>query len=104
MYVKFPCFIYPAFIFVLWDDSPFGSLFSVTPLENFLILLNNVQSIFRKPKECKERHNILMDSTAADGADSAEDSGSSQPYPSTLPGIPKVMFFFLVIYFPLPLF
>ena len=31
-----------------------------------------------------------MDRTSVDGADSAEDSGSSQPYPSTLPGIPKV--------------
>ncbi|KAJ0980848.1 hypothetical protein J5N97_009103 [Dioscorea zingiberensis] len=45
--------------------------------------------IFRKPKECKERHKVLMDRSAGDGADSAEDSGSSQPYPSTLPGIPK---------------
>ncbi|KAG6401288.1 hypothetical protein SASPL_138140 [Salvia splendens] len=45
--------------------------------------------IFRKAKECKERHNVLMDRTSVDGADSAEDSGSSQPYPSTLPGIPK---------------
>ncbi|KAK4482956.1 hypothetical protein RD792_010129 [Penstemon davidsonii] len=45
--------------------------------------------IFRKAKECKERHNFLMDRTSVDGADSAEDSGSSQPYPSTLPGIPK---------------
>lgn len=45
--------------------------------------------IFRKAKECKERHKILMDRTVGDGADSAEDSGSSQPYPSTLPGIPK---------------
>ncbi|KAK9164591.1 hypothetical protein Syun_005493 [Stephania yunnanensis] len=45
--------------------------------------------IFRKPKECKERHKCLMDKNAGDGADSAEDSGSSQPYPSTLPGIPK---------------
>ncbi|PSS14086.1 Chromatin modification-related protein EAF1 B like [Actinidia chinensis var. chinensis] len=45
--------------------------------------------IFRKPKDCKERHKILMDGTVGDGADSAEDSGSSQPYPSTLPGIPK---------------
>ncbi|KAL0389856.1 UNVERIFIED_CONTAM: Chromatin modification-related protein EAF1 B [Sesamum calycinum] len=45
--------------------------------------------IFRKAKECKERHNFLMDRTSGDGADSAEDSGSSQPYPSTLPGIPK---------------
>ncbi|KAF9590529.1 hypothetical protein IFM89_035738 [Coptis chinensis] len=26
---------------------------------------------------------------AGDGADSAEDLGTSQPYPSTLPGIPK---------------
>ncbi|GER41181.1 helicase/SANT-associated, partial [Striga asiatica] len=47
------------------------------------------QCIFRKAKECKERHNFLMDRTSGDGADSAEDSGSSQPYPSTLPGIPK---------------
>uniref|UniRef100_A0A2P2MU04 Chromatin modification-related protein EAF1 B-like n=1 Tax=Rhizophora mucronata TaxID=61149 RepID=A0A2P2MU04_RHIMU len=45
--------------------------------------------IFRKAKECKERHKILMDKGAGDGADSAEDSGSSQSYPSTLPGIPK---------------
>ncbi|XP_031480917.1 chromatin modification-related protein EAF1 B-like isoform X2 [Nymphaea colorata] len=45
--------------------------------------------IFRKPKECKERHKALMDKNNGDGADSAEDSGSSQPYPSTLPGIPK---------------
>ncbi|CAI9107429.1 OLC1v1006779C1 [Oldenlandia corymbosa var. corymbosa] len=44
--------------------------------------------IFRNPKECKERHKILMDRTV-DGADSTEDSGSSQPYNSTLPGIPK---------------
>ncbi|KAF8402099.1 hypothetical protein HHK36_013051 [Tetracentron sinense] len=49
--------------------------------------------IFRKPKECKERHKTLMDRNAGDGADSAEDSGSSQPYPSTLPGIPKAIIF-----------
>ena len=30
-----------------------------------------------------------MERSAGDGADSAEDSGSSQSYPSTLPGIPK---------------
>lgn len=30
-----------------------------------------------------------MDRNAGDGVDSAEDSGSSQSYPSTLPGIPK---------------
>ncbi|XP_039117947.1 chromatin modification-related protein EAF1 B-like [Dioscorea cayenensis subsp. rotundata] len=35
---------------------------------------------FRKPKESKERHKALMDRSAGDGADSAEDSGSSQPY------------------------
>ncbi|GFZ17604.1 helicase/SANT-associated, DNA binding protein [Actinidia rufa] len=58
--------------------------------------------IYRNPKECKQRHKILMDETA-DGADSAEDSGSSQPYPSTLPGIPKailyIYYFFLNIKF-----
>ncbi|GMI76181.1 hypothetical protein like AT3G24880 [Hibiscus trionum] len=43
--------------------------------------------ISRKPKECMERHRILMD-RSGDGADSVDDSGSSQPYPSTLPGIP----------------
>ncbi|XP_027336682.1 chromatin modification-related protein EAF1 B-like [Abrus precatorius] len=48
-----------------------------------------IKCIFRKPKECKERHKVLMDRSAGDGADSAEDSGSSQSYPSTLPGIPK---------------
>ncbi|KAF8394106.1 hypothetical protein HHK36_020311 [Tetracentron sinense] len=51
--------------------------------------------IFRKPKECKERHKALMDRNAGDGADSAEDSGSSQPYPSTLPGIPKASIYLL---------
>ncbi|CAH9099825.1 unnamed protein product [Cuscuta epithymum] len=45
--------------------------------------------IYRKPKECRERHKILMDKTNSDAADSAEESGPSQPYPSTLPGIPK---------------
>ncbi|CAH9074311.1 unnamed protein product [Cuscuta epithymum] len=44
--------------------------------------------IYRKPMECKERHKLLM-VTNGDGADSAEDPGNSQPYPSTLPGIPK---------------
>ncbi|KAK9726544.1 hypothetical protein RND81_05G222400 [Saponaria officinalis] len=54
--------------------------------------INNIlqfKCIFRKPQECKERHKFLMDKPCGDGADSAEDSGSSQPYPSTLPGIPK---------------
>ncbi|CAJ1949473.1 unnamed protein product [Sphenostylis stenocarpa] len=53
-----------------------------------------IKCVFRKPKECKDRHKILMDRTG-DGADSAEDSGSSQSYPSTLPGIPKAWNFFL---------
>lgn len=35
-----------------------------------------------------------MDRGAGDGADSAEDSGSSQSYPSTLPGIPKARIIF----------
>ncbi|CAN6906881.1 unnamed protein product [Brassica oleracea var. botrytis] len=48
-----------------------------------------IKCIYRNPSECKERHKILMDKTASDGADSAEDSGTSQSYPSTLPGIPK---------------
>ena len=39
-----------------------------------------------------------MDRTG-DGADSAEDSGSSQPYNSTLPGIPKVKCNYLLILF-----
>jgi hypothetical protein len=48
-----------------------------------------IKYIYRNPTECKDRHKILMDKTAGDGADSAEDSGNSQSYPSTLPGIPK---------------
>ncbi|KAF8088527.1 hypothetical protein N665_0538s0025 [Sinapis alba] len=48
-----------------------------------------IKRIYRHPSDCKERHRILMDKTGADGADSAEDSGNSQAYPSTLPGIPK---------------
>ena len=56
-------------------------------------LRQHVQCIYRNPKECKERHKILMDGTTGDGIDSVEDSGSSQPYPSTLPGIPKAIIF-----------
>lgn len=37
-----------------------------------------------------------MDRTTGDGADSAEDSGSSQSYPSTLPGIPKACNLFFI--------
>lgn len=48
-----------------------------------------IKCIFRKPKDCKERHKSLVERTTGDGGDSPEDSGSSQPYPSTLPGIPK---------------
>eukprot|EP01018_Ginkgo_biloba_P025815 Gb_03424 [translate_table: standard] len=48
-----------------------------------------IKCIFRKPKDCKERHKSLMERTTGDGGDSPEDSGTSQPYPSTLPGIPK---------------
>ncbi|CAH8378414.1 unnamed protein product [Eruca vesicaria subsp. sativa] len=48
-----------------------------------------IKCIYRHPSDCKERHRILMDKTGGDGADSAEDSGNSQAYPSTLPGIPK---------------
>lgn len=36
-----------------------------------------------------------MDKSYGDGADSADDSGSSQSYPSTLPGIPKVKCHFI---------
>ncbi|KVH94229.1 HAS subgroup, partial [Cynara cardunculus var. scolymus] len=54
-----------------------------------------VKCTFRNSKECKERHKILMDRNTGDGADSAEDSGSSQPYPSTLPGIPEAIFCYL---------
>lgn len=59
-----------------------------------------MQCIFRKPKECKERHKLLMDRSAGDGADSAEDSGSSQSYPSTLPGIPKARILVLFLHWP----
>ncbi|KAJ0611689.1 putative transcription factor MYB-HB-like family [Helianthus annuus] len=53
-----------------------------------------LKCIYRKSEECKERHKLLMDRNNGDGADSAEDSGSSQPYPSTLPGIPEVTYIF----------
>ncbi|KAJ3691886.1 hypothetical protein LUZ61_000021 [Rhynchospora tenuis] len=46
------------------------------------------QCIHRKANECKERHQSLMETSALDGADSAEDSGSSQPY-TQLRGIPN---------------
>ncbi|OEL27980.1 Chromatin modification-related protein EAF1 A [Dichanthelium oligosanthes] len=33
------------------------------------------KSVHRQPKECKERHKVLVDRSSGDGADSAEDSG-----------------------------
>ncbi|XP_020406156.1 chromatin modification-related protein EAF1 B isoform X6 [Zea mays] len=48
-----------------------------------------LKCIYRRPNECKERHKLLTDKSCGDGADSADDSGSSQHYPSALPGIPK---------------
>lgn len=56
----------------------------------FLVPFLSLQSVHRQPKECKERHKVLVDRSSGDGADSAEDSGSSQHYHNTLPGIPKV--------------
>lgn len=47
------------------------------------------KSVHRQPKECKERHKVLVDRSLGDCADSAEDSISSQHYHNTLPGIPK---------------
>nr|CAB3460547.1 unnamed protein product [Digitaria exilis] len=49
--------------------------------------------VHRRPKECKERHKVLVDRSSGDGADSAEDSGSSQHYHNPLPGIPKACSF-----------
>ncbi|KAF9609980.1 hypothetical protein IFM89_019536 [Coptis chinensis] len=65
-------------LYMIWVQI--GSL-SMMPL---VVLCNS-----RNHKVRKERHKILMDRNVGDRADSAEDSGSSQPYPSTLPGIPK---------------
>lgn len=48
-----------------------------------------LKCIYRRPDECKHRHKLLTDRSSGDGADSADDSGSSQHYQSTLPGIPK---------------
>ena len=48
-----------------------------------------MQTVHRQPKECKERHKVLVDKSSGDGADSAEDSGSSQHYHFTIPGIPQ---------------
>ncbi|KAF0926677.1 hypothetical protein E2562_027117 [Oryza meyeriana var. granulata] len=47
------------------------------------------KSVYRQPKGCKERYKVLVDKNSGDGADSADDSGSSQHYHFTLPGIPK---------------
>jgi hypothetical protein len=55
-----------------------------------MIMASHVQCIYRRPHECKERHKFLTDKSSGDGADSADDSSSSQHYPPTLPGVPKV--------------
>lgn len=75
LFLSFPPHLHPS-TFLHWEIISWTS--------------QHVQCIFRKPKECKERHKVLMD-RSGDGADSADDSGSSQSYPSTLPGIPKVL-------------
>jgi hypothetical protein len=46
-----------------------------------------LKGIFRKPIDCKERHKCIMERTTGDGYNSLEDSGSSQPFPTTLHGI-----------------
>ncbi|KAB8100870.1 hypothetical protein EE612_031493, partial [Oryza sativa] len=51
--------------------------------------IEQFKSVYRQPKGCKERYKVLVDKNSGDGADSAEDSGSSQHYHFTLPGIPK---------------
>ncbi|XP_048137767.1 chromatin modification-related protein EAF1 B-like isoform X3 [Rhodamnia argentea] len=73
-----------ALIVLVHDMGPNWELIS-DAINNTLLL----KCVFRKPKECKERHKFLMDKNAGDGADSGEDSGSSHSYSSTLPGIPK---------------
>ncbi|KXG22683.1 chromatin modification-related protein EAF1 B isoform X1 [Sorghum bicolor] len=63
--------------------------------ENWELVSDAINSIVqfkcvhRQPKECKERHKVLVDRSSGDGGDSADDSGSSQHYHNTLPGIPK---------------
>uniref|UniRef100_A0ACD5TCW4 Uncharacterized protein n=1 Tax=Avena sativa TaxID=4498 RepID=A0ACD5TCW4_AVESA len=47
------------------------------------------KTVHRQPKECKDRHKVLVDKSSGDAADSAEDSGSSQHYHFTIPGIPQ---------------
>ncbi|KAF8783591.1 hypothetical protein HU200_000531 [Digitaria exilis] len=59
--------------------------------------------VHRRPKECKERHKVLVDRSSGDGADSAEDSGSSQHYHNPLPGIPKACSFTILFCGPLDL-
>ncbi|KAF8726900.1 hypothetical protein HU200_019382 [Digitaria exilis] len=61
------------------------------------------KSVHRRPKECKERHKVLVDRSSGDGADSAEDSGSSQHYHNPLPGIPKACSFTILLCGPLDL-
>ncbi|KAL6615442.1 hypothetical protein ACP70R_037712 [Stipagrostis hirtigluma subsp. patula] len=48
-----------------------------------------LKCIYRRPNECKEHYKHLTDKSSGDGADSADDSGSSVHYPTSLPGIPK---------------
>jgi hypothetical protein len=54
--------------------------------------IEQFKSVYRQPKGCKERYKVLVDKNSGDGADSAEDSGSSQHYHFTLPGIPKACY------------
>ncbi|KAF9595278.1 hypothetical protein IFM89_038413 [Coptis chinensis] len=68
-------------------QSGFGSPCSLFEVQALVVLyMISIQtgslSVMPSVLLCNSRN-------AGDGADSAEDLGSSQPYPSTLPGIPK---------------
>ncbi|BBN00892.1 protein Mp1R-MYB14 [Marchantia polymorpha subsp. ruderalis] len=88
----------PAGIGIPWstieDQAIFALVHDLGPnwelVSDVLSSSSQLKGIFRKPKQCKERYKSLLDRmSVGEGGDSPEDPSTSQPHPSTLPGIPK---------------
>jgi len=81
--------MFPVALFFYHDNLVTICLIHQIESSAFFVFYFSLQCVHRQPKECKERHKVLVDRSSGDCGDSADDSGSSQHYHNTLPGIPK---------------
>ncbi|KAJ7569427.1 hypothetical protein O6H91_01G077500 [Diphasiastrum complanatum] len=73
-----------AIIALVHDLGPNWELVS-----DVLSMSSQLKGVFRKPKDCKERHKVLLEHLSTDDGDSPDDFTSPQGHPSALSGIPK---------------